>query len=253
MTPFEGAQVAERPGDTGNDTLLLRVRGIDVEFGGVKALDDVCVEVFAGHIHGLIGPNGAGKTTLMDVISGFLRPARGTVELGDTRVERRSVHRRARHGLGRTFQALELFDDLTVRDNLSVGLVSGSKPSDEDVAHAAELLGIEHELDRLVVELPHGRRRLASVARAIVGRPTVLLLDEPAAGLESRETAELGEVLRSLVTPTTAVVLVEHDMQLVMDVCDRVSVLQLGKVIAHGTPAEIRNDPLVRAAYLGES
>ncbi|MFC5750807.1 ABC transporter ATP-binding protein [Actinomadura rugatobispora] len=233
-------------------TRLLRIRDVDVEFGGVKALDGVSVDVTAGHVHGLIGPNGSGKSTLMDVAGGFLRPARGTVELAGRRVERRPAHRRARDGIGRTFQGLELFDDLSVAENLSVGLVGGARPARADVEWAAGLLGVADELDRLVVELPHGRRRLVSVARAIAGRPRVLLLDEPAAGLETGETAELGRALREIVAPETAILLVEHDMQLVMGVCDRVTVLQLGGVIAEGSPAEIRTDPRVRAAYLGE-
>jgi ABC-type branched-subunit amino acid transport system ATPase component len=231
---------------------LLRVRDVDVEFGGVKALDGVSLDVSPGHVHGLIGPNGSGKSTLIDVISGFLRPGRGTVELGATRLERRPAHRRARAGLGRTFQGLELFDDLSVAENLAVCLVRGGRPSREDVAWAAGLLGVSGDLRRLVVELPHGRRRLVSVARAVVGRPPVLLLDEPAAGLETGETAELGRVLRTLAHAGTAILLVEHDMELVMDVCDRVTVLRLGQVIAHGSPDEVRTDPRVRAAYLGE-
>ncbi len=231
---------------------LLRIRAVDVEFGGVKALDGVSVDVTAGHVHGLIGPNGSGKSTLMDVTSGFLRPSKGIVEFGGKRIERRSAHRRARAGIGRTFQGLELFDDLSVAENLSVGLVGGARASREDVEWAAGLLGVTDELDRLVVELPHGRRRLVSVARAIAGRPRLLLLDEPAAGLETGETGELGRALRSMLSPETAILLVEHDMQLVMDVCDRVTVLQLGGVIAEGSPAEIRTDPRVRAAYLGE-
>jgi len=234
------------------DTCLLRVRDVEVAFGGVKALSSVNLDVYAGQVHGLIGPNGAGKSTLMDVISGFQRPSRGTVELDGTRVENSAPHKRARAGLGRTFQGLELFDDLTVADNLSTGLVNGKRPTRSDVEYAAALLGVEDDLDRLVVSLAHGRRRLVSVARAVVGQPKVLLLDEPAAGLETSETAELARVLRSLVTPDNSIVLVDHDMQLVMEVCDTVTVLQLGRVIACGTPAQIRSDAQVRAAYLGE-
>jgi ABC-type branched-subunit amino acid transport system ATPase component len=231
---------------------LLRVRDIEVAFGGVKALSEVNIDARAGQVHGLIGPNGAGKSTLMDVVSGFQRPSRGTVELNGARVDHTAPHKRARAGLGRTFQGLELFDDLTVADNLSAGLVNGNRPTRTEVEHAAGLLGVEGDLDRLVVSLAHGRRRLVSVARAVVGQPKVLLLDEPAAGLETRETAELGRVLRSLITPDNSIVLVDHDMQLVMEVCDAVTVLQLGRVIASGTPAEIRSNPRVRAAYLGE-
>jgi ABC-type branched-subunit amino acid transport system ATPase component len=230
----------------------LRVRDVEVAFGGVKALSEVNIDVHVGQIHGLIGPNGAGKSTLMDVISGFQRASRGTVELNGARVDATAPHKRARAGLGRTFQGLELFDDLTVADNLSAGLVNGKRPTRAEVEHAAGLLGVQGDLDRLVVSLAHGRRRLVSVARAVVGEPKVLLLDEPAAGLETRETAELGRVLRSLITQENAIVLVDHDMQLVMEVCDTVTVLQLGRVIASGTAAEIRSNPQVRAAYLGE-
>jgi sulfate-transporting ATPase len=244
----------------------LHVREVRVHFGGVTAVDGVSLDVLPGEVVGLIGPNGAGKTTLIDVITGFTRPQEGHVQLDDTRINGWSARRRARAGIARSFQSLELFEDMTVRDNLRtasdrrdplaylVDLVRpGNPPLTSTAIAALREFGLEADLDRKPGELPYGRRRLVAIARAVATQPSVLLLDEPAAGLDERETAELGDLVRRLARDWgLAILLVEHDVSLVMAVCDRIVALDFGKVIAQGTPAEIGADAAVVAAYLGE-
>jgi branched-chain amino acid transport system ATP-binding protein len=207
----------------------LEVSGVTVAFGGNRALDGVALTASQGRVTGLIGPNGAGKSTLFDVICGLRRPSAGLVFLDGRDVTRLGPARRARHGLARTFQRLELFGRLSVRDNLLVAAELG--PERRRAAQAATEV-------------------LARLALAV--RPKLLLLDEPAAGQDAEETERFAALLRSLADEGTAVVLVEHDMSLVMSVCDEVHVLDLGKIIAVGPPAEIRRDETVQAAYLGE-
>ncbi|HZP29731.1 MAG TPA: branched-chain amino acid ABC transporter permease/ATP-binding protein, partial [Acidimicrobiia bacterium] len=244
----------------------LRVEGIRVTFGGVVAVEDATLEVHPGEVVGLIGPNGAGKTTLIDVVTGFTRPQRGRVVLGDRPVDGWSARRRARGGIARSFQSLELFEDMTVRDNLRTAsdrrdplaylsdlVWPGNPPLTGTAVAAVREFGLEDDLDRRPSELPYGRRRLVGIARAVATRPSVLLLDEPAAGLDERETAELGELVRRLAREWgLAVLLVEHDVSLVMSTCDRIVALDFGRVIASGTPEEIRADEAVVAAYLGQ-
>lgn len=235
---------------------VLTVRDIGVRYGGVTALEDVSFDVREGEILGLIGPNGAGKTTLVDAISGYADYT-GSVRLEEHALDGVAPHRRSRAGLGRTFQGIELYDDLTVRENVVVGTTATLGRFDD--AHEPDLdrlfatLDLSEVADRPVDEISQGRRQLVSVARALAGRPHVVLLDEPAAGLDSGESQWLGERLRAARAGGVTVVMVEHDMGLVLDVCDRVVVLDLGKVIAVGTPAEIQSDPTVIAAYLGGS
>lgn len=232
----------------------LEVSDVTVAFGGNRVLDGVGLTAGAGLITGLIGPNGAGKSTLFDVICGLRRPARGRVVLGGADVTGMGPARRARHGLARTFQRLELFGRLTVRDNLLVAAELGperrraARAVDEIVAR----LGLADIAGACADTLPTGIGRLVEVGRALAARPRFLLLDEPAAGQDGEETERFAALLRSLADEGTAVLLVEHDMSLVMGVCDEVYVLDLGKVISAGPPAVIRQDETVLAAYLGD-
>ncbi|MFD1814560.1 ABC transporter ATP-binding protein [Rhodococcus gannanensis] len=234
---------------------LLEVDDIAVVFGGNRALDGVTLTAEAGRVTGLIGPNGAGKSTLFDVVSGLRRPVTGKVVLGGRDVTRAGPARRARHGLARTFQRLELFGRLSVRDNLLVAAELGPdrRHAHRVVAEIVERLGLEAVADVSADSVSTGTARLVEVARALAVRPTLLLLDEPAAGQDAAETERFAALLRSLADDGTAVLLVEHDMELVMNVCDTVHVLDLGRVISVGTPAEVRRDEAVLAAYLGQS
>jgi ABC-type branched-subunit amino acid transport system ATPase component/ABC-type branched-subunit amino acid transport system permease subunit len=254
----DGERVAIRPH-------TLRLQEIGVRFGGVVAIESASLEVRPGQVVGLIGPNGAGKTTLIDVVSGFTPAQTGRVTLDGTPLDTWSARRRARAGIGRSFQSLELFEDMTVRDNLraasdrrdAVAYLSDlvwprNSPLPGTAVAAVREFGIEDDLDRLPGELPFGRRRLVGIARAVAAEPSVLLLDEPAAGLDEHETAELGALVRGLATEWgLGILLVEHDVSLVMSICDRIVALDFGNVIAQGTPEEIRRDAAVVAAYLG--
>jgi branched-chain amino acid transport system ATP-binding protein len=242
---------------------LLDVSELRVDFGGLRAVDDVSLSVQSDRIMGLIGPNGAGKTTTIDALCGFV-PAHGRVDLGGTRIDALPPHQRARSGLVRTFQSVELFDDLTVRENLLVAasttrwwspVVDAIAPRrsarDANIDLALDVVGMRELADILPGTLSHGQRRLAGVARALARAPRLVLLDEPAAGLDPAETAELGRILRSLPGAGIGVLLVDHDMSLVLDICDELTVLNFGQVIAAGSPAAVREDPAVIAAYLG--
>jgi len=244
---------------------LLAVDGLHVSFGGVAAVDDVSFSVEAGMLFGLIGPNGAGKTTCIEALTGYLPHARGRVSFEGRDLRGLAPHRRARLGLVRTFQAIELFDDLTVRDNLraaanrrtwwqSLGDLVAPRWHDDESAidDALELLGLTDIAACTPSELPQGQRKLAGVARALAGRPRMVLLDEPAAGLDTAESLALGARLRAVVNAGVTVLLVDHDMGLVLGVCDRVAVLDFGNVLAEGSPEEIRQDGRVIAAYLGD-
>lgn len=233
-------------------TAMLEVDGVTVRFGGVVAVDGASIEARSGEITGLIGPNGAGKTTLFNVITGVQPAAGGTIRLDGTDITKLATHRRAKMGMSRTFQRLELFWTLTVADNVRVA-AELARHGDPSVL-TEELLdrvGISHLAAEPSGSLPTGSARLVEVARALASTPRVLLLDEPASGLNESETVALGALLRQLVADGLAVVLVEHDMSLVMDICDHVSVLDLGRIIASGPPAEVRTQPAVIEAYLG--
>ncbi|UGT62563.1 ABC transporter permease subunit [Nocardia asteroides] len=235
------------PGDP-----LLTLDGVTVRYGGVVAVDDVSFTVRRGAIVGLIGPNGAGKTTLIDAITGSVRAA-GTVTLGGVPLGGRPVHRRVHAGLGRTFQAIELYEDLSVRENVLVGL-SGHSEKGGTAAELDEvftLLGLGELCDTPAGELSQGQRQLVSIARALAGRPELLLLDEPAGGLDSTESRWLGERLRAIRAGGVTILLVEHDMSLVLGVCDHIQVLNFGRTLAAGSPERIRADRKVAEAYLG--
>ncbi len=244
-------------------TPALVTRGLSVSYGGVQALVDVELDVARGQVVGLIGPNGAGKTTLIDAVTGFT-PHRGTVMLNGHDLAGVAPHERARRGLRRTWQSAELFDDLTVAENLVVAGSSGSlwglarrslrrsKHDAADPAAVLDRLGLAALADARPDQLSQGRRKLVGVARSLMGEPDIVLLDEPAAGLDSEESEELGAHIRVLADNGPGMLLVDHDMGLVLSVCDHVVVLDFGRVIASGTPATVRADSDVIAAYLGD-
>ncbi|WP_300612904.1 ABC transporter ATP-binding protein [Trebonia sp.] len=230
-------------------TSVFRAQGVSVSFGGVRAVVGVDLEIEPGELMGLIGPNGAGKTTFIDAVTGFVR-YEGTVELDGASLNGLPPHARARRGLARTWQTVELFDDLTVRENLTVAAKDGGQAS---VDGELELLDLKTSAEAMPWELTQAQRKRAGIARALVARPRLLLLDEPGAGLDTRQSAELGELLQNIATSGTPVLLVDHDMGLVLNTCERVVVMDSGSVIAHGTPAQVRGDERVIAAYLGHS
>jgi len=234
----------------------LTVEEVAVRFGGVQALQSVNLTVHPGAVNGLIGPNGAGKTTLFNVITGLQPPTRGSVRLGDADITRIAPHRRARMGIARTFQRLELFGTLTARENVQMATETRRhKPTGVSSITEADILlehvGLSAVADEPGDLLPTGLARLLELARALATGPSVLLLDEPSSGLNHEETDALGRVLTDLAARGMAVLLVEHDMSLVMSICDHVTVLDYGAVIAHGDPATVQADPAVQAAYLG--
>ena len=246
---------------------ILETQGLTVTFGGLNANDSVDLVVPTGSFVGLIGPNGAGKTTFIDAITGYV-----TMSAGDAVFDGRSVgemkpHERAQAGLVRTFQSLELFEDLSVRDNLLVAAYPTKwysfildmmhlTPTDRDVEErvdwALDIMGLIDDADRMPTDLSHGRRKLVGVARALAAKPKLILLDEPAAGLDTAESQTLGTHLREFLDHDMSVFLIDHDMGLVLSVCDYIYVLDFGRIIAQGTPAEIRDNAAVKTAYLGE-
>ena len=256
----------------GRGSAVLTVSEVAVQFGGVSALSEVSLAVHPGTVTGLIGPNGAGKTTLFNVISGLQAPGRGTVHLFNTDVTTMKPHRRARLGLARTFQRLELFGSLTAGENVRVGLEStvrwwewrrlrrlvphrrgadGAGDAPESLATVTcerllEGVGLDGLGDRQAASMSTGLARMVELARALAIGPKLLLLDEPG-------SAGLGRLLAELAAGGMAVLLVEHDMDLVMRICDHIYVLDFGDIIASGTPDEVRNDPMVQAAYLGQA
>jgi branched-chain amino acid transport system ATP-binding protein len=246
---------------------LLVAEHVTMKFGGNAALSDVSIDARIGEVTGLIGPNGAGKTTLFNVVTGILTPTAGRILFDERDVSRLDTHKRARLGIARTFQRLELFTDLSIRDNLRVageirntwgGLTGalGRGPRRINVTRETErvldLIGLASLADAGVSTVPTGTARVVELGRALMIQPRVLLLDEPASGQSDDETKAFEHLLCRLAREDgLAVLLVEHDMALVMDVCDRIHVLDFGEVIAAGAPEEIRNDPRVREAYLG--
>jgi branched-chain amino acid transport system ATP-binding protein len=238
-----------------SDTRLLAAQGVDVRFEGVHALQGVDLALEPGVILGLIGPNGAGKTTLVNVLTGYQRPDEGAVHLDGSEVTRLTPEKLARRGLGRTFQAVRPFSALSVRENVELGAI-GSGASSRDARETATLvlerLGLDGVADIDASALPAGHERRLGLARALAGRPRYLLLDEPAAGLNEREGDALVETLRAIRDADgIGLLLIEHDMRVVMDACDRIQVLDHGATIAEGTPDAVRRDEAVLAAYLG--
>jgi branched-chain amino acid transport system ATP-binding protein len=237
---------------------LLETQDVVMQFGGITAVDHASLTVEAGRVQGLIGPNGAGKTTTFNIVSGLQEPTAGRVLLDDVDISRKSVHERARMGVARTFQRLEVFGSLSVRDNIRTAIEihrswSGIKDRTvrEQVEELIDLVGIRTFADERADAIPTGVARLTELGRALAIRPRLLLLDEPSSGLNEEETEEFGELLLRLAATGMAILMVEHDVDLVMRVCSWIDVLDFGRVIASGTAAEIRNDPTVQAAYLG--
>lgn len=246
---------------------ILETSGLTVTYGGLNANDRVDIRVEEQHFVGLIGPNGAGKTTFIDAITGFAPTSAGRVTFDGADITTLSPHVRATRGLARTWQSLELFEDLSVLDNLLAvserrtwwsflaDLVRPNRDATqrEEATKALELVGLAAQAAMFPSELSQGQRKLVGVARAIAQRPKLILLDEPAAGLDTTESQALGRRLRGLLNEGMSVLLIDHDMGLVLSVCDYLYVLDFGRIIAEGTPVEIRSNPKVVEAYLGES
>ncbi|MGB8651408.1 MAG: ABC transporter ATP-binding protein [Mycobacteriales bacterium] len=237
--------------------MALGVDGVSVRFGGVQAVSNATITARKGQVTGLIGPNGAGKTTTFNVITGLEQPTEGRVFLGGKDVSKLSPYKRARLGLARTFQRLEVFGTLTARDNVlaAAEFRRGWSTDDSDpravAAALIERVGLTHVQHERVDALPTGLARLVELGRALATRPRVLLLDEPGSGLDVAESEALGDLLIELAQEGIAVLVVEHDVDLVMRVCDRIHVLDFGRIICVGQPREVQADPAVQAAYLG--
>jgi sulfate-transporting ATPase len=260
--PLPAAEVEPVQGTT------LSIEELTVRFGSINALDGVSMEVRPGEVVGLIGPNGAGKTTLIDAVTGFVGVTRGNIALDGRHIERLNATQRARIGLRRSFQSLELFEDISVEENIRAGsdlrssrlswvtdlFWPGRHALPSTAVAAVREFELEPDLDATPEELPYGRRRLVGIARTVASGPSVVLLDEPAAGLDEHESADLARLIRRLADERNmGVLLVEHDVNLVMSTCDRVVVIDFGSVIAAGTPSEIRGNDAVREAYLGHA
>ncbi len=248
---------------------LLCLRGVERTFGGLRAVDGASFEVEAGRVHGLIGPNGAGKTTLINLVSGLLAPTGGTIELSGRAIGGLAPPRIAALGVARTFQGIRLFPELTARDNVLVGqhlrrhpsllarlLMLGSAREEARAARekAGALLtrvGLPDRIDEQARHLSYGEQRRVEIARALASEPSLLLLDEPTAGMNPVEVQGVAKLIRQVAAEGHSVLLVEHNVRLVMDVCDRITVLNFGKVIAEGTPVVVAADPAVITAYLG--
>jgi sulfate-transporting ATPase len=243
----------------------LQISGLSVSFGGIDAVRDVSLEIRPGEVHGLIGPNGAGKTTVIDAITGFVRPQKGTVLIGGVDITRWTARRRSGAGVARSFQSLELFDDLTILDNLAVAteqphpvryLTDLFRPGRVSLSPAAVEAIEEFELDAILhrkpLEISFGQRKTVAIARAIAASPSILLLDEPAAGLDDRETDELATLISRIAHHRDiGVLLVEHRVDMITSISDRITVLDVGRVIATGSPTEVISDLAVTEAYLG--
>ncbi len=249
---------------------ILQVKNLEKVFGGLFALRDVSFEVPSGLIYSIIGPNGAGKTTLLNCISGVLKPSRGEIFFNNTRIDNLKAHQIAKLGISRTFQHVALFKNMTVIENVAVGrhlkskagflecalrLPSMSKEEKDIFEKAKEYLsfvGLSDDANKKAGSLPLGQQKLLEIARALATEPKLLLLDEPAAGLNTSETEQLGEMIKKIRDSGITVILIEHDMNLVMEISDTILVLHFGRVLTKGTPLEVKNDSRVIEVYLGK-
>ncbi len=244
---------------------MLRLEGITRRFGGLTAVDHVDLEIMSGNVHSIVGPNGAGKTTLFNLISGFIKPHEGQIFLDGREISRLPIHKRVPLGLVRTFQNIRLFEGLTVYENVLVAqhcraprlTMRISARADEErrlrarADQLVDLLDLGDYRDRLATGMPYGVQKRLELARAMASQPRVLLLDEPTAGMNESESRRILAEILALRTGGTTIVLVEHDMEVVMGASDMITVLNFGKVIAHGTPQQVFADQTVREAYLG--
>ena len=248
---------------------MLGVFGLGCQFGGLKALDDVSLSVTAQQITGLIGPNGAGKTTLFNIITGLLTPSSGTIQIDGRAVSDLRPHRLAQFGIARTFQNIRLFNEMSVIDNVITAMHASldygfgallfapwrarhAERSARDAAMALlERVHLADAAERLAANLPYGAQRRLELARALATRPRLLLLDEPVAGMNPAERAELMQLLRTIHADGIGILIIEHDMHFIMNLCDTVAVLNFGRLIATGTPAEVQRNAAVIEAYLG--
>jgi branched-chain amino acid transport system ATP-binding protein len=246
---------------------MLDIRGVTKRFGSLVAVDDVSMQVAAGELRAIIGPNGAGKTTFFNMISGFFAPTAGEIVFDGETVTKQPVTRRVAMGMARTFQITEIFPELTVRENVRIGVESaqgfrlrfwlGARHAAEvnrGIDEALALTGLAGKADRLVGELSHGDQRAAEIATALTLKPRLLLLDEPTAGMGEHETYAVANLIRRLHRNSAyTIVLIEHDMRVVFNLADRITVLGEGKMLAEGTPGEIAENPVVQEAYLGKA
>ncbi|MCK4029289.1 ABC transporter ATP-binding protein [Streptococcus iners] len=249
---------------------LLEVKNLTKNFGGLTAVGDVTMELHEGELVGLIGPNGAGKTTLFNLLTGVYEPSEGTISLAGTILNGKAPSKIASLGLGRTFQNIRLFKNMTVLENVLIGLGNHGKAevlasflrlpafykNEEDLKNKAidllKIFDLDGDADTLAKNLPYGQQRRLEIVRALATDPKILFLDEPAAGMNPQETAELTQLIRKIKEEFgITIILIEHDMSLVMEVTERIYVLEYGRLIAHGTPEEIRNNKRVIEAYLG--
>ncbi len=252
-----------------SDNPLLKLESVSKAFGGVQALWNISFELHSGLIQGLIGPNGAGKTTLFNLITGIYKPDEGRILFKSNDIHRQQVHELVKMGIARTFQNVEIFGSMNVIENVMVGrhvrsrcgfwgavtrvpwMVREEKNTFDKAMEILSFVGIDELAYRKSSELPFGWQRLLEIARALASNPKLLLLDEPAAGLNATETRQLGQLLKKIRTTGITLLLVEHDMSLTMEICDRIVVLDQGKKLAEGTPREIQGNAAVMAAYLG--
>lgn len=251
---------------------LLDVNSISVNFGGIKPVDGLDLHIEKGELIGLIGPNGAGKTTVFNLLTGVYTPTEGTIVFDDNRIDKLKTHQIVKKGITRTFQNIRLFRELTVLDNVKVAFnnqmtytaIEGvlrlprykeqEKTVEEEAMKLLEIFDLQDSANELSMNLPYGKQRKLEIARALAGKPKLLLLDEPAAGMNPNETAELMHTIKMIRdTFNIAILLIEHDMNLVMAICERLVVIDYGVVIARGTPKEIQNNKKVIGAYLGEA
>jgi branched-chain amino acid transport system permease protein len=259
---FPPALALENSGSTSNENsiALLKLEGLEKHFGGLKAVDGLDISVMRGTVHALIGPNGSGKTTTLNVINGIYKPTGGRILIDGVDITKSSPHERAAQGVSRTFQNIRLFPGMSVIENVMVGaqrrnnpLEPGERALRERALSALEFVNMRHKAGQLVGNLPYGHQRLVEIARALAGHPKLLLLDEPAAGLNQTEKGELVVLLKRLrESHGLTIFLIDHDMKLVEGVSDTITVLNFGKKIAEGSPSEVLRHPAVIAAYLGD-